>query len=94
MADCILCNVVLKVTDPGGVEFRIEDEQDVTLVMGDAFIKTGVFPDYDGPCEVTPGPETQILQTMNTSVRADIIVGPIPQNYGLISYNGGVITVS
>ena len=94
MSDCALCNVILEVADQPGVEFLIEEEHGAVLIMGDTFVKTGVFPDYDGPCEVTPGPEEQILETRNTSVRADIVVGPIPQNYGLITYHANIITVS
>jgi len=94
MSNCTLCNVVLEVADQPGVEFLIEEEQAAVLVVGDAFVKTGVFPDYEGPFEVTPGPEEQILETRNTTVRADIVVGPIPQNYGLITYHANIITVS
>lgn len=52
------------------------------------------FPLYQGPYTVTPGPERQILDTQNTEVTRQIVVEAIPQNYGLITYNGRVITVS
>lgn len=52
------------------------------------------FPIYQGPTTVTPGPEAQILETQNTEVTERIVVEAIPQNYGLITYNGRVITVS
>lgn len=52
------------------------------------------YPIYQGPHTVTPGPEAQVLETRNTEVIENIIVEPIPQNYGLITYNGRIITVS
>lgn len=52
------------------------------------------LPAYDGPTEVTPSAETQILPTTERSVLADIVIKPIPSNYGLITWNGSTITVS
>lgn len=50
-------------------------------------------PGYDGPTEVTPSGETQVLYTSNRIVREDIVVRPIPSNWGRISYNGVALTV-
>ena len=50
--------------------------------------------DYDGPYRVTPSDETQVLETRNKLLDGDITINPIPNNYGLITYNGSVITVS
>lgn len=52
------------------------------------------WPEYDGPAEITPTGEEQTLQTAGRHLAQDIIISPIPQNYGLITYNGSVITVS
>lgn len=52
------------------------------------------LPYYTGDYEVTPTSETQTLNTANLSMAQNIVVNPIPQNYGLITYNGGYITVS
>ena len=49
---------------------------------------------YDGPCEVTPTRETQTLQTGGKTVLQNITVAPIPQNYGLITWDGSILTVS
>jgi hypothetical protein len=49
---------------------------------------------YDGPYEFTPTQETQTVQTADKVLLDDIIIHPIPQNYGLITYNGRKITVS
>ena len=52
------------------------------------------FPSYTGDYTVTPSQETQILLTKNTRLTDNITVNPIPNNYGLITWNGSYITVS
>lgn len=49
---------------------------------------------YDGPTEITPGEETHVLETKNKTIPQDIIINPIPSNYGLITWNGATLTVS
>lgn len=59
------------------------------------FYDTGrAAPEYTGETIITPTRETQVLQTANTTVTEDITVLPIPHNYGLITYNGSILTVS
>ena len=57
-------------------------------------INTGSAPPYEGDYEVTPSAEEQTLPTANRLLNKNIVVNPIPQNYGLITYNGYEITVS
>lgn len=52
------------------------------------------YPQYEGETTVTPTQETQVLQTIGTLVTDNITINPIPNNYGLISWNGSVLTVS
>ena len=49
---------------------------------------------YDGPTAVTPTQEAQVLNTMGKTVTQNITIEPIPQNYGLITWDGRKITVS
>ena len=51
-------------------------------------------PRYDGETTITPTTETQILPTRGKAVLQDITINPIPNNYGLITWNGSIITVS
>lgn len=62
----------------------------------DKVIKVAEYdlPVYDGITEVTPSQDTQILQTSNKAVTRNIIINPIPFNYGLITWNGSTLTVS
>ena len=52
------------------------------------------LPVYDGVTEITPSQDTQILQTSNKTLTRNIVVNPIPSNYGLVAWNGSVLTVS
>ena len=49
-------------------------------------------PHYSGPYEFTPGPETQTAHVARKMATEDIIIQPIPKNYGLVTYNGRIIT--
>ena len=51
-------------------------------------------PSYEGSYEVTPSSEEQVLNTDAFYMNGNIIINPIPNNYGLITWNGSVITVS
>ncbi len=52
------------------------------------------LPVYTGQTEVTPSEETQTLQTANRTVLQNIVINPIPSNYGKITWNGSTLTVS
>ena len=51
-------------------------------------------PSYPGPYEVTPSATEQVLETDAFYMNGNIKINPIPSNYGLITWNGSVITVS
>lgn len=51
-------------------------------------------PAYEGDYTVTPSAETQTLDTRNLRMTDNITINPIPNNYGLITWNGSTITVS
>ena len=50
--------------------------------------------EYTGAYEFTPTRDTQTIEIANKKAIADIIINPIPENYGLITWNGSVLTVS
>lgn len=49
---------------------------------------------YTGDYEVTPSNEIQVLNTNGKSMTDNVTINPIPSNYGLITWNGGFLTVS
>lgn len=54
----------------------------------------GTRPHYHGATTFTPTQQTQVAQTSGLIVDADIIINPIPSNYGRITWNGAFLTVS
>ena len=67
-------------------------------VDGESGIVTKVIgqdlPTYTGVTEVTPTTTEQVLDTSNKVVTRNIVIDPIPSNYGLITWNGSTLTVS
>mgnify|MGYP006967188972 CR=1 FL=1 len=67
-------------------------------VDGESGIVTKVIgqdlPTYTGVTEVTPTTAEQVLDTSNKVVARNIVINPIPSNYGLITWNGSTLTVS
>lgn len=53
----------------------------------------GVDP-YTGDYEVTPSTETQTLITNTKYMTDNVVINPIPSNYGLITWDGVTLMVS
>lgn len=54
-----------------------------------------IYPNpYSGTIDITPTEEAQIVPTSGYMMQADIVVEPIPSNYGLITWDGTTLTVS
>lgn len=52
------------------------------------------YPYYDGEYEFAPSQEIQVVSTEGKILKHDIVIDPVPENYGLITWNGSVLTVS
>lgn len=71
------------------------DNTDLDLSIGTAINVTQLEGDkYEGPYAVTPTGEAQVLETIAKTMEGNITIEPIPQNYGMITWNGSVLTVS
>lgn len=67
----------------------------VGISTGDPIAREYVDRDpYKGDYTINPSTEEQILSTKNLWMTDNITVGAIPQNYGLITWNGSTLTVS
>ena len=75
----------LEVETGDSYDMELETELVVYEVSGD---------EYEGPYTVTPTQSTQTLSTAFKTCVNNIVVNPIPSNYGLITWNGSVLTVS
>ena len=49
---------------------------------------------YTGEYTITPSAEAQVLLTNNLRMTDDITINPIPNNYGLITWDGATLMVS
>lgn len=49
---------------------------------------------YNGSYIFTPNKENQTIETNNKFLTENIIINSIPSNYGLISWDGSILTVS
>lgn len=49
---------------------------------------------YDGDYEFTPSDEHQTIVTFNKLLLDNIVIHPVPSNYGKIEWNGSYLTVS
>lgn len=49
---------------------------------------------FAGPYIYTPTQDTQSIPIADMKATEDIIINPIPSNYGLITWNGSTLTVS
>lgn len=53
-----------------------------------------IYERYEGEYTVTPQKTSQTLYTEGLIMSGNIVVNPIPNNYGLVTYNGFELTVS
>lgn len=76
----------------GAIEISGGGERHATIsVTGSGALPV---PHYTGPYEFTPTAEEQRVSIARKQAEEDIIIHPIPRNYGLVTYNGSIITIS
>ena len=74
------------------IELLEEAEEDIELSMEDEGV--GEYPVYTGKYEITPSLETQTLETAYMVLTSNVVIAPIPNNYGKISYDGSTLTIT
>jgi hypothetical protein len=84
--------ITLHVQDSGAINLHVGGVNDVPLNIG-ATVYGGGMP-YSGDYSVTPTEQGQTLPTAARQLNANIVIEPIPNNYGLITWNGSRIMVS
>lgn len=72
----------------------VEETTEAVTLGIETEIVTSTAEDYDGATEATPSNTEQVFAVGGKRVLTDFVVHAIPHNYGLITYNGGFITVS
>lgn len=85
------------------IPVTVETEQtyNVTVQTDESFELSADFifersdvEDFDGAYTYTPTQEEQVINIDGKKATQNITINPIPNNYGLITWNGSVITVS
>ena len=85
-------DITLAVVEESAVGIVISGEPTVALECNEG--GGGTIIPYTGEYEVTPSSETQILRTDGKTMGRDVVINPVPNNYGLITWNGATLTVS
>lgn len=71
------------------------DPQTTSVTLGTSVVKEYVdVKTYTGIYEITPSDETQTLDVEGMRMSRPLTVNPIPSNYGLVTWNGAILTVS
>ena len=68
-------------------------EETIGMDIGAEYVMSSTDP-FEGSYEYTPSEQTQTIPIEDLRATQDIVINPIPSNYGLITYNGVSITVS
>lgn len=76
------------------ITFDVVKKPAVDFAVDNVRVAAGGGTPYEGEYEITPSEEAQTLPTENRMLARNIVVAPIPQNYGRITYNGGGITIT
>lgn len=77
------------------VELRVDDDVGIELEVSEQIVVENydTLP-YTGEYEFTPTEDTQTVRINGLRATRNITINPIPSNYGKISWNGSVLTVS
>lgn len=65
----------------------VENVSGVVVIAGD------VSPAYRGEYEITPSDSAVVLETGGLKMLDNIVINPIPSNYGRIAWNGSTLSV-
>ena len=81
--------------EPQVIQMNVSENTVVFPMVIDTTINMGeLIEHYSGEHVVTPSDELQTLSTEGYALDSNIIINPIPSNYGKITWNGSTLTVS
>lgn len=85
-----MSDIHLEVDEPMGVSLSFGEANPIPMRIGAPVYSPTI---YHGAYTVTPSEEEQSLPTENAMLRQDVVVAPIPSNYGRIEWDGTSILV-
>lgn len=75
------------------VDVSVDDDIEVEA-DGSIIINKIVAEDFEGAYEYTPTQNVQTIEIAQKTAVRNITINPIPQNYGLIEWNGAYLHIS
>lgn len=75
------------------VSYDMEVDVNQPIEMGIDFEVVMAMP-FEGEYEYTPSEQTQTIEISGKKAIENIVINPIPNNYGLITWDGTTLTVS
>ena len=84
-------SIIIETEEDAEIELGTNNNSAVALEIYDGASATD---EYFGPYTVTPAETEQVLRTAQKIASRDITINPIPSNYGRITWDGSVLTVS
>ena len=88
-------NFDLSIEEPELIDLNFDDDNgfDFNIETAISINNINVNP-YGGSYTVTPDNNYQVLSTKDKMLSQNITINPIPNNYGLITWDGSTLTVS
>ena len=87
-------SATLHVEGGGSATLKVGEPTSATFAASQYVPYVPVLERWEGPYEVTPQATAQVLATSGLQMASDLTIGPIPSNYGLVTWDGSTLTVS
>ena len=84
------CRITLHIREPAPIPVHVAGPGQITMHVTEG----GGAPARTQSKAAIPSQEAQIITPDEGYLLDSVTVAPIPSNYGLITYNGGILTVS
>lgn len=93
MADTC-CNVELAVSEGAPVALDVAGESGIEWDTWEYVPYRPSIDEYHGAYSIVPTATAQILDTSGLLLTENVTIEPIPSNYGLVTWDGAILTVS
>lgn len=85
--------IPMQINSTGAIPVSVSASGEIQCTLGAEFRMASV-PEYEGEYEFHPSATAQTISTEGFLMTHDIVIDPIPSNYGLITWNGSTLMVS
>ena len=75
-------------------QIGIKNPPSQNIDVKNSYTIIGTFDPYLGEYRITPTNVQQTLLTRGKGMTENVVIEPIPKNYGLVTYNGFELTIS